>query len=821
MKRHLKILLVLSGLIILSPQMSSSASIDNRGDMTRIDQIGHSAITDGRRLLGELNCTSCHQDDIRLHKSLSIKQAPHLTGVGNRLESIWMFNYLMDPQFAQPGTTMPDVLHGLPMEKKVIVVDEIVSYLESLQSPEQLRTGSGVARGKQLYNNIGCVSCHGTPKSQQLPSYKKFNLQHLEEKYQHASSLATFLVNPHQLRPSGRMPGMHLTFDEAHAVARYLGVNAIKRNADRSGALIAGLKYERFNNLANDVSLVNLERSAPNHRWVTNGFSYPPFGHLLKPQWILQSGYLEIKKDGNKTFILKGNTSGSLWIGDFKICELKSNGAIKAHTEGELFLRKGMHAIRVMQLSDHVNKTVQLLWKDNRRAYALIPQHLLRYRHDGQLLYQNIDDSNNNVLDFSSKITAGKRHFNNFGCANCHQTTQIPSMNSANEYTFSALPLSLLSGDRLSGCLSNDDAPVTINNQIVRYALTDDDRFRIATVLNEQEKILQSKQIGQVHDIVKTMNCTSCHDETSLLETMPVQLQLSWLKHAIETPESPENRLAKRMPQYGVDNVSGLADAMKGAVHTVSEWIWPVVVDSENALNPMVATGASCVSCHTSDAMISDMGDWSKRFERGWFAQYLQITSTSGGSSHHTLKANIAQQTQAIWSYADGLNHKNQGQFVVLANHNDLDENFDLTKTSLLFYNVQGVPYWAIPLAGPATNTGLEILNVKRQSYVWDYFAKNKNGEQIVEQQTELEPFYTGINLYEKRKLRIKDRLSIGDLLKSCFDESTLRKSNISDLLDKLSGKKSLNNSRSGGNNVRIRVKLKTNKANIKISYRF
>jgi hypothetical protein len=156
-----------------------------------------------------------------------------------------------------------------------------------------------------------------------------------------------------------------------------------------------------------------------------------------------------------------------------------------------------------------------------------------------------------------------------------------------------------------------------------------------------------------------------------------------------------------------------------------------------------------------------------------------------------------------------------------LANHNDLDENFDLTKTSLLFYNVQGVPYWAIPLAGPATNTGLEILNVKRQSYVWDYFAKNKNGEQIVEQQTELEPFYTGINLYEKRKLRIKDRLSIGDLLKSCFDESTLRKSNISDLLDKLSGKKSLNNSRSGGNNVRIRVKLKTNKANIKISYRF
>jgi|GEM_PF-6882699 len=821
-KRQTRCMLTLLVLHYISLQVSAVTFADTEVVSSKHNQVAYSTIAEGRRLLGELNCTNCHQAGSQLQHALSVKQPPHLFDVGNRLDSLWMFQYLMEPQIAQPGTTMPDVLHGLPIEKKATVVDEIVSYLSSLQPPAQLSTGRGVAWGQQLYNTIGCVACHGTPEVNKLSSEKKFDLQYLGEKYKNASALAAFLVNPHQLRPSGRMPGMHLSFDEAHAISRYLGVDAISRNGDRSGVLIDGLKYERFGNIDHDVSLAMLERSAPTYRWVTNGFSYPPFRHRIEAEWILQSGYLEIKEDGNKSFALRGNSAASLWIGDFNVCKINGDGASEPHAQGEIFLRKGMHAIRLLQFSNHVTKTVQLIWKDHHHAFAEIPQRLLKYRLDGQMIFQNINSSNINRLDLSSKIASGKQHFETYGCANCHQTTQIPNIDGANAYLFNALPVASLGGDQLSGCINDDNDHNGINTQTVRYTLSDDERCRIGAALSHQDKISDTKEIDRVNDVVKTMNCTGCHSERALFETMPRQLQLSWLKEAIVTPKSSKNELAKRMPQYGKENVLHIAGGLKGAVHSLFEGALPVVAEGDDTSNHMVSIGASCVSCHAGNPSVSEMDHWSRRYEARWFVEYLQSASSKGGDIHHLIEGNVGRQAKAIWSYADGLSQNNQGEFVVLADHNNLDANFDITKTSLSFYNVQGVPYWATPRAGPDTNTSLGILNIKRQSHVWNYFGKDAMVQRKhVGQERVFEPYYTGKNLYKKKKNRLSERISIGDILRSCFDESTLRKSKIPDLVDKFSGKKSFIDSNGAGNQVRIKMKLKLDKADIKISYRY
>src|SRR3954454_21835669 len=65
----------------------------------------------GQLLLGELNCTSCHQP---ADKALNRKQAPVLDHVGARVRASHLKQFLADPQQVKPGTTMPNVFAGDP-----------------------------------------------------------------------------------------------------------------------------------------------------------------------------------------------------------------------------------------------------------------------------------------------------------------------------------------------------------------------------------------------------------------------------------------------------------------------------------------------------------------------------------------------------------------------------------------------------------------------------------------------------------------------------------------------------------------------------------
>ena len=72
----------------------------------------------GRLLLGELGCVACHQADGAAAKQATKKQAPILDGVGSRVRLSFIKALLANPQKAKPGTTMPDVLAGLPENER-------------------------------------------------------------------------------------------------------------------------------------------------------------------------------------------------------------------------------------------------------------------------------------------------------------------------------------------------------------------------------------------------------------------------------------------------------------------------------------------------------------------------------------------------------------------------------------------------------------------------------------------------------------------------------------------------------------------------------
>src|ERR1043165_3625959 len=175
-------------------------------------------------LLGELNCISCHAPEKSLETNYLRKSAPILDNVGQRVKRSYLKQFLSDPTKTKPGTTMPNVFAGLDEQDKQARIDALVQFLNSTGTLTQGRPDrKAITSGRDLYHKVGCVACHGT-RNARGDQDKVFDttvlLGDLKAKYT-LGSLKSFLENPHQARPSGRMPGL-LNTKEAGDVANYL-----------------------------------------------------------------------------------------------------------------------------------------------------------------------------------------------------------------------------------------------------------------------------------------------------------------------------------------------------------------------------------------------------------------------------------------------------------------------------------------------------------------------------------------------------------------------------------------------------------------------
>lgn len=214
----------------------------------------------GRLLIRELSCTACHTcDDV----SLNPKRGPRLDGAGNRLHLNWVAQFLADPGQMKPGTTMPAVLDDLSPQTKAESIRSLVAFLGSLKDPFPEIKGTGsrpvptefwtlgqVGQGRQLYHQIGCVACHApddtyetvatnpTPLDAALvqldpEELREAGLLSATRRVESVSlgdpaakytrqSLTFFLLDPHRVRPGGRMPDFQLGVIEAADIAAWL-----------------------------------------------------------------------------------------------------------------------------------------------------------------------------------------------------------------------------------------------------------------------------------------------------------------------------------------------------------------------------------------------------------------------------------------------------------------------------------------------------------------------------------------------------------------------------------------------------------------------
>ena len=86
--------------------------------------------------LGQFNCTVCHAASEKQAPWILPKYAPLLEGLEKRVNPDWLRKWLAAPHETMPGTTMPDLLHGLPDAERAKVVDELTHFLLSNGKPE-------------------------------------------------------------------------------------------------------------------------------------------------------------------------------------------------------------------------------------------------------------------------------------------------------------------------------------------------------------------------------------------------------------------------------------------------------------------------------------------------------------------------------------------------------------------------------------------------------------------------------------------------------------------------------------------------------------
>ena len=110
------------------------------------------------------------------------------------------------------------------------MIRSIVAYLRSRSNvafdPSEADR-EAAARGQETFHNVGCVACHSPRDNSGREQLAETSvpLGDLTEKYS-ISSLTQFLEQPHTVRPSGRMPNMKLTHDEAVDLANYLAASS-------------------------------------------------------------------------------------------------------------------------------------------------------------------------------------------------------------------------------------------------------------------------------------------------------------------------------------------------------------------------------------------------------------------------------------------------------------------------------------------------------------------------------------------------------------------------------------------------------------------
>jgi mono/diheme cytochrome c family protein len=655
----------------------------------------------GRLLLGELNCTSCHAAEGEPH--ILRKQAPVLDGVGSRVKRTWLRQFLSDPHATKPGTTMPDVLAGMPEPDKERRVEALLHFLASTGNVSQTRPDRRlVPNGEKLYHQVGCVACHGPLDGSAKPAVvlaTSVPLGDLAGKYT-IPSLIAFLKDPLQVRPSGRMPGL-LSGDEPRDVAHYL---LLATTFEPQNPTLTYTYYE-----GSWDTLPDFGRLSPVATGEAGGFDLA-VAQRANDMAIRFEGYLRIERDGVYTFHVSSDDGSRLTIQDNVVVD---NDGIHAPTSksGALRLRRGMHKLiaAVFNRGGGVELGIEIEGAGLGRQ-SIEPMLFLRpdapSAKSPQAGDKPTDDSF--VLD-PALAEKGRELFARVGCANCHTLRYgdkpiVPQL--------AARPLRELKTN--ARCLARNTLARRASEGdrqpapgIPQYHLSATQRAALSTAVRALAKppAEPPTPAQAIHHTLTAFNCYACHERDKVggaeqeldkffVTTQPemgdegrlppiltgvgAKLNAGWMRHIFASGAKDRPYMHTRMPKFGEANVGQLVSAFESE-DTVEPVPRPDFAQSARRVKAdgrylVSGQALSCIKCHifaghqAEGVQGIDMTMMAQRLRRDWFHRYVvepsafrpgtrMPTSWPQGKAvlRDVLGGDTAQQVEAIWLYlSDG-----------------------------------------------------------------------------------------------------------------------------------------------------------------------
>jgi mono/diheme cytochrome c family protein len=644
------------------------------------------AVKGGRLLLSELNCLSCHRPDAGQEDKLPRKQAPILDGVGGRVRRSYLRKFLRDPRAIKPGTTMPNLFAAVPEAERAEKIEALVHFLAAtgtLKRERPDRRASFV--GKQLYHQVGCVACHGSRDDRGNPSKllaSSVPLGDLGAKYA-LSSLARFLGNPHEVRPSGRMPGT-LNEEEAKQVASYLlqGQSYPELPMNMTYTYYEG----KWDNLPDFAQLKPLASGK------AAGFD---LSVARRPEdFALRfEGYLHIDRAGDYQVHLTSDDGSKLFFDD-KLA-VANDGLHGPTTVSALVkLAKGTHKLTagVFNAGSGVELRIEiegpgLSRQDVAELVTLTPQ-----RDPKPVVKAGPPEENDDFPLKPELVEKGRELFASIGCANCHSLNDGGKTIASNR---TAPALNRLRGT--GGCLASEPA-----KGLPCYSLNAAQRSALAAAL-KAKPVARSTPEETIDRTMTTLNCYACHqrgkeggveeginsffvtvqpemgEEGRLppaLNDVGAKLRPDYLQHIFENGAHDRPYMLTRMPRFGSSNVVGLIEAFaradKDKVAPVAKVTFGKPMNRVKTEARKMCGGSSlgCVKCHTfaghkaEGVQGIDMLLMPRRLQHDWFYRYLldpqklrpgtrMPTAWTNGMTvlPDVLDGSTAQQIESIWVY--------------------------------------------------------------------------------------------------------------------------------------------------------------------------
>jgi len=666
-----------------------------------------SLVDGGLLLLGELNCTSCHQADFATERHLILKQAPLLGEIGSRADPRFFERFIASTHTVKPGTTMPSLLAHLPPEEAAKTAQAIAQYLASLASRKFVRTapdGLAVAQGEELFHNSGCVACHAPRivknaaanpaiddneqppldlNATSIPLSRK-----LHEKYSLAG-LVGFLLDPLAVRPSGRMPHLNLSAEHASDIAQYLLKDT------QAAAPLTLTVYE-----GNWDKLPDFAQLKPKSVGNANSFQLGPYAEK-NGYALVFAGYLTILHEGEYSFFLSSDDGSRLEIDDKVVVDLDEIHGTESAL-GKIFLNQGQHKIRVSYFEAAGEAALEVNYSGPQVRRQPIPTALL----------SNSNQPNRYEPPYAldpALAARGKELFFSVGCANCHQL-------GPGKETFKLILAASLDQLKTSGgCLSQKPEakrPYYQLNAKQVAALT------AALQAIRSGSLTPRDPAGEVHARMTALNCYACHNRGDLGgvirerdayftanspdlgdegripppltgvgdKLLPEALAAVLTKGSVARPY-----METRMPQFGAANLANLdrhivqLDRVEASLPRVPNQVAALRTNGHKLVGK---EGLSCISCHMFNRHKSlgiqamDLTIMKDRLRPEWFHRYMlnpseyrpgtrmpQAFVNGKSTKADILDADADRQIQAIWTYLlDGRKAKNPAGLIPAGN---------------------------------------------------------------------------------------------------------------------------------------------------------